>query len=54
MKWRFWQKHERDLGETTLTVTLQNLTEGKIFYVRAPSPEKALELIEKLREEVSS
>ena len=50
MKWRFWRKSGRE-EKTVLSVQTQNLREAKSFYVEAQSPEKALELMEKIRKE---
>ena len=50
MKWRFWRKPE-DSQKTILYVNLQNLKEAKTFSVEAQSPEKAFELMQKLRKE---
>jgi len=50
LKLRFWRKSD-GREKTILSIQTQNLKEAKSFYVEAQSPDKALELMEKIRKE---
>ena len=54
MKWKFWQKEKDNKNETTIEVKniVATSTTGldSTIFVKAQSPEKALELYDKLKE----
>ena len=52
MRWRFWKKPSTD--ETILEIHEGSLTSTRTLYVKAQSSDKALELMEKLREKAKT
>ena len=53
MKLRFW-KQKQPTDKTILELSVSTLTSSKIIHVETQSSEKALELMEKLREKAKT